>query len=290
MGIAAAILLVTAIAALAYSLADHGATADVVALVALTGCILLTGLSLLTVTRRIARAEHIEEQQRELEARVAERTADLEASRLELLRRLAQAAEYRDEDTHEHTERVGDLAAAIGRQMGMAGEELERLRLAAPLHDVGKIGVADSVLRKPGKLDPEEWIAMQWHTEIGAKLLAGSASPVLQMGEEIALSHHEHWDGGGYPLGLAGEDIPRCGRIVAVADVFDALTHDRPYKEAWSRAAAVEHIVANRGRQFDPAVVDAFCQVVADPRAGRVGRAVRPVGRVGLGASAGRGR
>jgi HD-GYP domain-containing protein (c-di-GMP phosphodiesterase class II) len=210
----------------------------------------------------VERAQHIEQHRRVLEARVAERPGDLEASRHELLRRLAQAAEYRDEDTHEHTERVGELAEALGRRLGLSGVELERLRLAAPLHDVGKIGVSDSVLRKPGKLDPDEWVAMQWHTQIGAQLLSGSASPVLQMGEEIALSHHEHWDGNGYPFGLAGTAIPRCGRIVAVADVFDALTHDRPYKEAWSRDAAIEHIIANRGRQFDPAVVDAFCAVI----------------------------
>jgi HAMP domain-containing protein len=345
-GLVAALLMATAIGALAYSrdrfrsaieargassalvlagadaaarqkqaaeLEDQASTADVVVLVSLIGFILVVGLSVLTIALRIvrparrlaramvlmargdshvrvepdgapevarmgrafnelgtalvARAEDIEEQRRALEARVAERTVDLEASRLELLQRLARAAEYRDDDTHEHTERVGELAESIGRELGLPADMLERLRLAAPLHDVGKIGVSDSVLRKPGKLDPEEWIAMQWHTQMGAQLLAGSASPVLQMGEEIALSHHEHWDGGGYPFGLSGEDIPRCGRIVAVADVFDALIHDRPYKQAWSRAAAFEYIVANRGSQFDPAVVDAFCRVFADPRA-----------------------
>jgi putative two-component system response regulator len=343
-GLAAALLMATAIGALTYSrdrfrsaaeargtpnaqlrsaaparqkqaagLEDQAATANVVVLVSLIGFALVVGLSVLTITQRIvrparrlaramvlmsrgdshvrvepegapevarmgrafnelgtalvARAQDIEEQQRALEARVAERTADLEASRLELLRRLAQAAEFRDDETHEHTERVGELAESIGRELGLRADVLERLRLAAPLHDVGKIGVADSVLRKPGKLDPEEWIAMQWHTEMGARLLAGSESPVLQMGEEIALSHHEHWDGAGYPFGLCGEEIPRSGRIVAVADVFDALIHDRPYKQAWSRAAATAYIVGNRGRQFDPAVVDAFCRVIGDPRA-----------------------
>jgi putative two-component system response regulator len=224
----------------------------------------------------VMHAEHIEEQRRVLEARVAERTTDLEASRIELLRRLAQAAEFRDDDTYEHTERVGELSEALGRELGLPDDELERLRLAAPLHDVGKIGVADSVLRKAGSLDPEEWIAMQWHTHIGAKLLAGSASPVLQMGEQIALTHHEHWDGGGYPLGLRGEEIPRCGRIVAVADVYDALIHDRPYKKAWSRAAAVEYIAAKRGSQFDSVVVDAFLrlqeQTPERPRPDRVAR------------------
>jgi HAMP domain-containing protein len=213
-------------------------------------------------TALVAHAEQIEDHTRVLEARVAERTEDLEASRLELLRRLAQAAEYRDDDTYEHTERVGELAAALGRGLGLPEDDVERLRLAAPLHDVGKIGVSDSVLRKPGMLDPEERIAMQWHTQMGARLLAGSASPVLQLGEEIALSHHEHWDGNGYPFGLCGEEIPRCGRIVAVADVFDALTHDRPYKAAWLRATAIEYVVAKRGTQFDPAVVDAFCVLV----------------------------
>src|SRR4051794_24680115 len=199
----------------------------------------------------------------ELELHVAQRTADLEASRDELLRRLARAAEFRDDETAQHTERVGLLAHDLGGLLGVPEEPLELLRLAAPLHDVGKIGVADSVLYKRGPLDPEEWIAMQWHTHIGAQLLADSSSPVLQVGEEIALSHHERWDGSGYPFGLSGEEIPRCGRIVAVADVFDALTHDRPYKAAWSEEEAEAHIVGQSGSQFDPTVVEAFRELRA---------------------------
>ena len=200
---------------------------------------------------------------RELEARVAERTADLEASRDELLKRLARAAEFRDDETAEHTERVGILAHDLGALLGLPEDQLSLLRLAAPLHDVGKIGVADSVLYKRGPLDPEEWVAMQWHTHLGAQLLAGSSSPVLQMGEEIALSHHERWDGSGYPSGHSGEDIPRCGRIVSVADVFDALTHDRPYKAAWTEAEAEALIREQSGKQFEPAVVDAFFELRA---------------------------
>jgi putative two-component system response regulator len=193
-----------------------------------------------------------------LEAKVQERTQDLESSRLETLQRLARAAEYRDDDTGLHTKRVGANSALIAHAMGLPLMQVELLRLAAPLHDVGKIGISDVILLKPGKLTDEEFDTMRRHAAIGAEILSGSNSPLLQMAEEIALSHHERWDGRGYPHKLAGEAIPLTARIVAVADVFDALTHERPYKKAWLPAAAAEEIQAQCGAQFDSQVVAAF--------------------------------
>jgi putative two-component system response regulator len=193
-----------------------------------------------------------------LEGKVRERTQDLEKAQLETLQRLALAAEYRDDDTGFHTRRVGSLAGAIAQLLDFSPERVESIVRAAPLHDVGKIGISDTILLKPGKLTDEEFATMRRHAEIGAKILSGSTSPWLQMAEEIALNHHERWDGRGYPRGLSGEDIPLVGRIVAVADVFDALTHDRPYKRAWEVEAAVAEIEAQSGDQFDKRVVDAF--------------------------------
>lgn len=184
--------------------------------------------------------------------------SDLEVARLEVLEMLARATEFRDDDTHEHTERVGTLAARLGAAIGLDHEQVARLRLAAPLHDVGKIGIPDSILLKPGRLTPEERRQMQQHTTFGSQMLSGSPSAVLQMAQTIALSHHEQWDGEGYPLGLRASAIPLPARIVAVADVFDALTHNRPYKSAWNVERAVAEIARQSGRQFDPQVVDAF--------------------------------
>jgi PAS domain S-box-containing protein len=199
-------------------------------------------------------AEHAEL----LEKAVEERTRDLLDARAKTLKRLALAAEYRDDDTFEHTERVGVTAADIAGELGMDSEQIEILRLAAPLHDVGKIGIPDSILLKPGKFTPEEYEVMKTHTELGARLLAGSGSPVLQMATVIAQNHHERWDGTGYPAGLAGDATPLVGRIVAVADVFDALTHERPYKRAWSVEDSLAEIRRGAGTQFDSRVVDAF--------------------------------
>jgi HD-GYP domain-containing protein (c-di-GMP phosphodiesterase class II) len=197
----------------------------------------------------------------ELAARDQAMQSDLEAARLEVLHRLARATEFRDDDTFEHTERVGETAAAMGAELGLSEEHVGLLRLAAPLHDVGKVAIPDSILHKPGKLTQDEYWQMQRHTTFGSEMLSGSPSPVLQMAEKIALSHHERWDGAGYPLGLSGDDIPLTARIVAVADVFDALTHERPYKPAWTRAAAITEIVQQAGCQFDPAVVQAFLAI-----------------------------
>lgn len=193
-----------------------------------------------------------------LEQRVQERTEDLNAARLEMLERLALAAEYRDDDTGEHTRRVGRTSAAIARAVGLDDDSVDLIYQAASLHDIGKIGITDLVLQKPGQLTQEERALMQTHVAIGAAILSGSQYPLLQMAQQIALTHHEWWDGSGYLHGLAGAAIPVVGRIVAVADVFDALTHARPYKEAWEVQRAVAEIYGLSGRQFDPQVVEAF--------------------------------
>ena len=195
-----------------------------------------------------------------LEQRVAERTKDLEDAQTETFERLALAAEFRDDDTGNHTRRVGSMAALIAQTVGLPEEEVELLRRAAALHDVGKIGVPDSILLVPRKLTEEEFAVVKTHTEIGARLLSGSRSPTLRMAERVAWSHHERWDGGGY-AGMVGEDIPLVGRITTVADVFDALTHERPYKEAWPIDRALEEIERQRGRQFDPDAADAFLEI-----------------------------
>jgi len=189
---------------------------------------------------------------------------DLEDARLEVLYRLARACEYRDDDTHEHTERVASLAALLARRMGAGADEVATLRLAAILHDIGKIGVSDLILLKPGKLTDDEFAEMQRHTTFGAEMLTGSASPVLRMAERIALGHHERWDGKGYPMGLRGAATSQWARIVAVADVFDALTHERPYKPAWPVDRARAEIASNAGAQFDPDVVAAFLSLSPD--------------------------
>lgn len=199
-----------------------------------------------------------------LDERVRLRTRELEAARVEILERLAIAAEYRDDDTGKHTARVGFVSARIAAAMDRPASEVELIRRAAPLHDVGKIGVPDAILLKPGKLTPEEWLVMKEHTAIGAGILGGSTAPVLQMAEEIAACHHERWEGGGYPRGLAGAQIPFASRIVAVADVLDATTHARPYKPAWPLEEALAEIEAQAGRHFDPEVVEAFLPHAGD--------------------------
>jgi putative two-component system response regulator len=197
-----------------------------------------------------------------LAERVQERTKELEDAQTETFERLALAAEFRDDDTGQHTKRVGSMAAMIAEVLGIPDEKVEMLRRAAALHDVGKIGVPDSILLAPRKLTVEEFQVVKTHTEIGARLLAGSRSPTLAMAEEIAWSHHERWDGQGY-AGVSGADIPLVGRITTVADVFDALTHERPYKRAWPVEEAIDEIVAQRGRQFDPDATDAFLERAA---------------------------
>ena len=192
-----------------------------------------------------------------LESRVAARTRELETAKLEILQRLAMAAEFRDDQTGHHTQRVGRLCALMAEALRLNDRQVELIGAAAPLHDVGKIGVPDHILLKPGSLDAHEWEIMKSHTVTGARLLSQSVSPVLQLGEKIALTHHERWDGTGYQ-GLAGTDIPLSGRIVAVADAFDAMTHDRPYRAAVSADEAAEEIVKCSETHFCPMAVGAF--------------------------------
>jgi len=198
----------------------------------------------------------------QIRSRIAARSAELEEAREEVLRRLAWAAEYRDDLTGRHAERVGIISGLIARELGWSASRRAHLEKAAPLHDLGKIAVPDAILRKEGELTHEERVLMQSHTTIGAQLLSGSRNPVLQAAEQIALTHHEWWDGAGYPRSLAGESIPEAGRIVAVADVFDSLTNDRPYRDAISAEAALDYIREHAGVQFDPNVVHAFDRVV----------------------------
>ena len=199
----------------------------------------------------------------ELEELVQGRTRELEAFQLEALQRLAILGEFRDTDTGEHTVRVGDLSAELAMHLQLDEQYIERLRLAARLHDIGKVGIPDNILLKPGPLTAEEFEVMKTHTTIGARILAGSKSPLVRLAEEVALNHHERWDGAGYPTGFRGGAIPLSGRIVTVADVFDALTSARPYKRAWSVVDSAQYIVRASGSQFDPMVVAAFIRIMA---------------------------
>ena len=204
----------------------------------------------------------LRDRQAELESIVAAqalaRRRDAEAGALDALRRLAMAAEFRDDNTREHTERVAGLAARLARHLGLDDRTVWLVRQAAPLHDLGKIAVPDTVLLKPGRLTDEEFEVVKTHAVLGARVLAGSESDVVRAAERVARSHHERWDGAGYPDGLGGVDIPIEGRLVHVADVFDVLVHERPYKESWTVEAAAEEIRRGAGMQFDPDVVGAF--------------------------------
>jgi putative two-component system response regulator len=227
-----------------------------------------------------AHQDHLKRNTRELADQVRRRTAELAASRLELIHCLARVAEYRDNETGRHVIRVGRYAGVIARQLGLEDQYVELLEHAAPLHDMGKVGIPDAVLLKPGKLTPEEVVVMQkhssygkhafepmseeeWqafksHTFLGEMIMDVQSSPLIAMASKIALTHHERWDGTGYPLGLAGEDIPLASRITAVADVFDALTSRRPYKPPFPLNRCFEIMQEGRGTQFDPQVIDAF--------------------------------
>ena len=212
--------------------------------------------------------------QADLEVKVAERTADLRKSleetvaaqqktydaHVDTLRRLAVAAEYKDKDTAEHIKRMNSYCAMLATSLHLSLEEAELLTLASTMHDVGKIGIPDDILLKPDKHTPEEWKIMKEHTIIGANILRDSPSKLLQAGEKIALAHHEKWDGSGYPNGLAGEDIPLWGRICSIADVFDALTSERPYKKAFSNEKALNIMKEGRGKHFEPRLIDLFME------------------------------
>jgi hypothetical protein len=199
-----------------------------------------------------------------LEEAVLARTSELHETQLEIIHRLAAATDARDEETGLHLERIGRLCEQLGLALGLSPEDAVTLRYASLLHDVGKIAVPDAILTKPGKLTEDEWVVMRRHTTAGADMLAGSRAPIMRMAEEIALTHHERWDGGGYPQGLVGEAIPLVGRICAVCDVFDALLSRRPYKEPWPLEDALAELRRERGCHFDPTVVDAFLTMVED--------------------------
>jgi putative two-component system response regulator len=203
----------------------------------------------------------LDKHNRGLEATVQERTRKLEVARLEILERLALMAEFRDDNTGEHTRRVGRTAGLVARALGINEDEATIIERAAALHDVGKIGIRDAILLKPGPLTPAEFDEMQRHTEIGAEILSGSTGPLLRVAETIALSHHERWDGKGYPFGLAGDAIPLAGRIVHVADVFDAMRHPRPQGAAATVEDTLRFIRDESGLAFDPEVVAAFTSV-----------------------------
>ncbi|MBA4177798.1 MAG: two-component system response regulator [Leptothrix sp. (in: Bacteria)] len=204
----------------------------------------------------------VQEQKAMLEQMVHARTAELHRTRLQVVQRLGRAAEYRDEETGNHILRMSHTCALLARQVGWDDAQCDLILNASPMHDIGKIGIPDAILLKPGKFEPHEWEIMKTHAANGAELLAGDDSDLMQMARDIALTHHEKWDGSGYPHGLAGEAIPMAGRIAALADVFDALTSERPYKKAWTVDAAVALILENRGKHFDPALVDAFLGVL----------------------------
>jgi len=200
----------------------------------------------------------LEDRRRLLEHMVADATREVREREKETLLRLARAGEFRDEETGYHLIRMSRYSRLIASAIGLEPDEAETIELAAPLHDIGKIGIPDQILLKAGKLDDGEWQVMRRHPLIGHEILKGSASKYVRMGALIALGHHEKYDGSGYPNGLVGDHIPLCARIVAVADVFDALTSVRPYKAAWSGEQAFEYLVAQRGKHFDPRLVEAF--------------------------------
>ena len=186
------------------------------------------------------------------------RLEELKASRLAIVQRLGLAAEYKDNETGLHVIRMSHFSKILGLAAGMSEQEADDLLHAAPMHDVGKIGIPDRILQKAGPLDADEWKVMQSHAAIGAEIIGEHGDGMLALAREIALTHHEKYDGSGYPAGLAGDAIPLTGRIVAIADVFDALTSIRPYKRAWTEAEAIDHMVQQKGKHFDPALIDLF--------------------------------
>jgi putative two-component system response regulator len=202
------------------------------------------------------------DQNRILDIRVRERTEELRDTQLEIIYRLSRAAEYRDNDTGLHIKRLSHLCRVMAGACGCDEETCDLIFHASPMHDIGKIGIPDAILLKPGRLDAAEWKIMRTHTTIGAEILSGHDSLLIKMGGVIALTHHEKWDGSGYPQGLSEYNIPLGGRIVTICDVFDALTSKRPYKEAWSLSDAFDEIRASSGAAFDPKLVECFfkCQ------------------------------
>jgi len=214
------------------------------------------------VKKRIQIHLALHNEKRLLETEVRKRTQELEASRKEIIACLGKAAEYKDNDTGMHVERMSNYAKVLGLAAGMSEEEACALKETAPMHDIGKIGLPDYILQKPAKLNEDEIKKMREHPQIGVDILGGQTCLLLNMARSIAISHHEKWDGSGYPYGLKGEDIPLYGRIAAIADVFDALTTKRPYKEAWPVEKAVQLLKDESGKHFDPQLIKIFIDVL----------------------------
>ena len=199
-----------------------------------------------------------------LESRVRERTADVHKREEDIALRLISAAGYRDEETGEHIKRIGLYSAVMAEALGWSPEKIDSIRVAAPMHDVGKIGIPDKILHKPGKLSPKEFEAIKEHPNIGACILGGSTIPLLELATDIALYHHERWDGSGYPKGLSGMDIPKAARIVAVADVYDALSNDRVYRAQFPEKETYQIMKKKRGTHFDPDIYDCFLECLPE--------------------------
>ncbi|MDT8445801.1 MAG: response regulator [bacterium] len=214
------------------------------------------------VKARVATQLALFNQSRALEAKVQERTAMLEKTRLQVIQRLGRAAEFKDNETGLHVIRMSHYSALLAEAAGWAAAEVQLLLSAAPMHDIGKIGIPDAVLTKPAKLDDQEWQTMRKHPDIGAEILGEEGTALMDLARQVALTHHEKWDGSGYPKGLAKDAIPQAGRIVAIADVFDALTCVRPYKKAWSTEDAVQLIQDEAGKHFDPQLVPLFVSIL----------------------------
>jgi putative two-component system response regulator len=204
------------------------------------------------------------DQNRELERRVTERTFELNETRLKVVQKLGRAGEYKDNETGMHAVRMSHYARLMAEALGYSDKWSDLVFNAAPMHDIGKIGIPDKILLKPGKLDAEEWEEMKRHAQYGAEIIGDEDNDLLRMAAEVAITHHEKWDGSGYPNGLKGKDIPLTGRIVAIADVFDALTSARPYKKAWSVEDAVNLIREETGLHFDPELVPIFERILPE--------------------------
>lgn len=210
------------------------------------------------VQARVATHLRLYAHERHLTAMVRARTQELESTRLEIIRRLGRAAEFKDDETGQHVIRMSHYTRILAQATGMAAEAVELLFNAAPMHDIGKIGTPEAILLKPGRLTPEEWEVMKRHPAIGAGIIGRHSHPLLNTARIVALTHHEKWDGSGYPRGLAGEAIPLVGRIVAIADVFDALTTERPYKKAWAIEESLDYLRQHSGSHFQPELVQLF--------------------------------
>lgn len=218
-----------------------------------------THLQLVHARKQLAAQNQVLEQKvQERTLQLKEKNDELERTRLQIIRRLGRAAEFKDNETGLHVIRMSHYSRLLAQAVGMGQEESELLLQAAPMHDIGKIGIPDRILLKPMRLNEEEWAIMRRHPEIGGGIIGIHETPLLQNARTVALTHHEKWDGTGYPNGLRGEEIPLVGRIVAIADVFDALTSDRPYKQAWSVERTVELLTTEAGRHFDPTLVPMF--------------------------------